>query len=191
MKTTVKTAHVLLKSSAPYSQSRFHNTSKLDKESPADYDQRTWRERLNTTRDGRVFIPAMAFKNCLSEAAKFLSITIKGKGKATYTKHFESGVLVTDPLVLEIHKDKVGFEQLHVPSDGKRGGGSRVLKTFPVIEEWGGVVEFHVIDFTITPEIFLHHLEQAGKFIGVGRFRPRNNGNYGRFKVEKINWVES
>jgi hypothetical protein len=31
--------------------------------------------------------------------------------------------------------------------------------------------------------VFEHHLHEAGKFIGIGRFRPRNNGFYGRFDV--------
>jgi hypothetical protein len=186
----MKTAIATLKSISPYSQSRFHNTPKLDKEGHDAYDKRTWRERLNTAPDGRVCIPPMAFKNCLSEAAKFLSIPIKGKGKSTYTKHFEAGVMVTDPLLLDIHKDKVASQELHVPSDGRRGGTTRVLKTFPVIAEWSGRVEYHVLDDTITKDVFAQHLEQAGKFIGIGRFRPKNNGFYGRFKVEKIDWVE-
>ena len=39
---------------------------------------------------------------------------------------------------------------------------------------------------TITLSVFRKHLEEAGKFIGIGRFRPRNNGFYGRFEVKEI-----
>ena len=53
-----------------------------------------WRERLHVNSDGYVFIPPMAFKNCISEIAKYRSDKIPGKRNATYTKHFESGVLV-------------------------------------------------------------------------------------------------
>jgi hypothetical protein len=31
-------------------------------------------------------------------------------------------------------------------------------------------------------------LEEAGKFIGLGRFRPQNGGFYGRFAVAKVVW---
>ena len=34
--------------------------------------------------------------------------------------------------------------------------------------------------------VFEHVLNQMGNIIGVGRFRPRNNGYYGRFVVESI-----
>ena len=175
-----------LKSSSPYSQSRFHNVPKLDKENHDDHEKRTWMKRLHINDDGNVFIPPMSFKNCIAECAKYLSVQIPGKGKATYTKHFEAGMLVMDPLVLDIKEKDVPGEWLHVPSDGRRGGTRRVMKCFPQIKEWAGDVIFYILDDTITEEVFKYHLEQAGKFIGIGRFRPRNNGFYGRFDVDNV-----
>ena len=184
----MKTATVQLRGVSPYSQSKHYQTEKLQKESAKDYEARTWRDRMHATDDGHVFIPPMSFKNCLSEAAKFLSIQIPGKGKSTYTKHIEAGVLVTDALVLDVKKDEVPGEWLFVPADGVRGSGKRVEKCFPVIHEWEGEVTFHILDETVTEDVFKNILEQAGAFIGIGRFRPRNNGFYGRFKVESVKW---
>lgn len=186
----MKVAIAKLQSVSPYSQSKHYTTEKLNKENPRDYEARTWADRLHTTESGEVFIPPMSFKNCLSEAAKFLSVQIPGKGKSTYTKHFEAGVLVTDALTLGIQKDQVKGEWLFVPSDGIRGSGKRVEKCFPIIHNWSGEVEFMVFDDTVTKDAFEYHLKQAGQFIGIGRFRPRNNGFYGRFKVESITWSE-
>ena len=184
----MKTATVTIRGVSPYSQSKHYTTEKLAKENAKDYEARTWRDRLHVTDDGSVFIPPMSFKNCLSEAAKFLGIQIPGKGKSTYTKHFEAGVLVTDAMILPIKKEEVKGEWLFVPSDGVRGSGKRVDKCFPVIHEWGGEVTFYVLDETVTEEVFRNVLEQAGAFIGIGRFRPRNNGFYGRFRVDSIAW---
>jgi len=178
-----------LESISPYSQGRFHDTPKNQKEGAGDYEERTWRERIHADENGDVFIPPMAFKNAMSEIAKFLSMQVPGKGKTTYTKHFEAGVLVMDAVPLGIKKDAVEGEWLFVPSDGKRGGGKRVKRCFPVIREWKGTVTFYVLDETITPDVFEQHLKEAGNFIGIGRFRPRNNGFYGRFKVVKAKWV--
>jgi hypothetical protein len=187
----VKTAVASLKSVSPYSQSRHINPEsfpKLDKESSSDYEKRSWRERVHCDASGQLFIPPMAFKNCVAEAAKYLSIQIPGKGKSTYTKHVESGVLVLDPLPLPITKDEVEGEWLFLNSDGIRGSGKRVDKCYPVIREWAGKVTFMIFDDTVTREVFEHILREAGKFIGIGRFRPRNNGFYGRFDVEKVAW---
>jgi hypothetical protein len=186
----MRVAIATLESVSPYSQSRFYDAAKLNKELPKDYETRTWRDRMHTTADGNVFIPPMQFKNCLSEVAKYLSVQIPGKGKSTYTKNFEAGVIVTEGLILPLKKEDVPGEWLHVPSDGRRGGGKRVLKCFPRIDHWEGDVVFHVLDDLITPDIFEQHLTQAGQFIGIGRFRPRNNGMYGRFTVKEIAWED-
>lgn len=185
------TAIATLKSVSPYGQSRNYemDVPKKEKESAKDREERTWRNRLHVTPEGNVFIPPMSFKNCIAEAAKYLSVSIPGKGKSTYTKHFEAGVLVTDPLVLNVKAENVDGIWLFVPSSGRRGDGSRVWKRFPVLQKWEGKVEFLIFDETITKEVFQYHLEQAGKFIGIGFFRPRNNGYYGRFSVEKLDWV--
>lgn len=184
----MRTAIATLKSVSPYSQSKAHFTDKLEKEGHDEFEKRTWRERLHTTQDGNVFIPPMSFKNCLSEIAKYLGMQIKGKGKSTYTKHFEAGVLVVEPLVLPVKKVDVAGDWLYVPSDGVRGSGKRVMKCFPVIPSWSGDVTFMVLDETITPDVFEKHLREAGSFIGIGRFRPRNNGFYGRFEVQGVRW---
>lgn len=176
---------VRLKSITPYSQGKHYEVEKKNREQPAQYEERTWKERLHTDENGEVFIPPMAFKNCLSEAAKYLSMTIPGKGKATYTKHFEAGVLVIDRTFLGINKKDVKGEWYFVPSNGRRGDGTRVNKCFPVIPEWEADVTFHVLDEIITEEVFMEHLKAAGSFIGIGRFRPRNNGYYGRFQIVK------
>jgi hypothetical protein len=184
----MKTAIARIEGNGAYSQSRHYDTPKLPKESSSDYEDRTWADRLHVGVDGNVFIPPMAFKNCLSEAAKFLSRQIPGKGKSTYTKHFEAGVLVMDPLVLPLKKADVPRETYFVPADGRRGSGKRVSKHFPVVQQWAGDVTFYILDETITEDVFTEHLREAGKFIGIGRFRPRNNGFYGRFTVKSVRW---
>lgn len=185
----MRTAIATLSSVAPYSQSRHYtDPPKKEKESARDYEERTWMERCHYNEDGKVFIPPMAFKNCLSEAAKYLSIQIPGAGKATYTKHFEAGVLVLEGLVLPMGRKDIKHEWLFVPSDGKRGGGKRVEKCFPIIHSWKGEVSFTILDDKITEDVFERVLTEAGNFIGIGRFRPRNNGYYGRFKVDKVKW---
>lgn len=187
----MRICEAFLQSTSAYSQSRYHDTPKLDKkESAQDWEERTWRNRVNATEDGKIYIPPMAFKNSLSEAAKFLSVQIPGKGKSTYTKHFEAGVLVMDPLKLPISKADVHGEWLFVPADGRRGGSNRVKRCFPLIPSWEGPVTFYILDTTITEEVLEYHVRQMGQFIGIGRFRPRNNGFYGRFKVKSFKWTE-
>ena len=184
----MRIAIATLRSVSPYSQSRPVQSLKSRDETHDDFEQRTWRERCHVDGKGQAYIPPMGFKNCIAEAAKYKSIQIPGKGKSTYTKHFEAGILCKEPMPLGVALEDIKGERLFVPADGKRGGGKRVWKTFPVFHEWSGEVEFLVLDELIDDEVFHSHLVDAGQFIGIGRFRPRNNGFYGRFAVESIVW---
>lgn len=186
----MKKAICKLRSISTYGQSKFHQTPKLNKELSADYEDRTWREKAHSNEQGQVYIPGTMFANSLREASKYLSIQVPGKGKSTYTKHFESGIMVLDNLLLPIQKVDLKSVTVFVPSDGRVGGGKRVIKHFPIIHEWSGEVTYHIIDDIITADIFEQVLKASGQLIGIGYFRPRNRGYYGRFEVENIEWIE-
>jgi hypothetical protein len=184
----MKTAIVKIIGLSPLAQGKFVQAEKLPKELHKDYEARTWREKMHYDKDNIVFIPCFALKNCLAEAAKFLSIQVPGKGKATYTKHFEAGTMVVQNMSLGINKDEVNPQIMFVPSDGVRGSNKRVEKYFPVMPEWGGIAEYMILDETITEDVFINHLKQAGQFIGLGSLRPRNNGFFGRFDVKLVSF---
>ena len=179
---------VRLQSASPISFRRNYDREvpRKEKESHADYEERTWRNGLHVNDKDEVVIPACALKNCLADAAKYLGIQIPGKGKATYTKHFEAGVMVVDDICLGVQRNDVKGQWLFISADGKRGSGKRVWKCFGVIREWQADATCYILDDTITKDVFLQHLEQAGKFIGMGVYRPRMNGTQGRFGVVKV-----
>lgn len=184
----MKIATATLRSVSAYSQSRAHRAPKLDRETADAHEERTWREKCHYRQDGTLYIPPMAFKMGLDSAAKMLGIQIPGRGKSTYTKFFESGVLVLEGPDLDIKKDEVAHDLIHANADGVRGSGKRVWRFFPRIDEWRADVDFHVLADEVTKDIFETVLEQSGKFIGVGRFRPQRGGFYGRYEVEKVSW---
>lgn len=185
----MKTAIVTIEGKGPYSQGKYHRTPELEKELREDYEKRTWREKIHYDENGMAFIPPMQFCNSLKEAAKYLSIPVPGGGKALFTKNFESSVIVLDPLSLEIHKDDVSFQTVFIPSNGRRGGGTRVEKTFPVFFSWKGIVTYYIYDDIITEDAFTKAIKASGQLIGIGRFRPRNMGYYGRFIIKNIEWI--
>ena len=198
----IRLATAKIVGASPYSQSRKTLTLKEDRETSDVHERRTWRERMHTDTPpdpetgevrGNVVIPPMALKNCLDQAASSLGLTVPGRGKKGYGKVFEAGVLCMDPIVLGVKAEDVQPEELFVPSDGRRGGGSRVTKLFPHIPEgqWGGEAKFTVLDDLISEDVFERVLHHAGQLVGLGRFRPQTRGFYGRFKVEgKIRWQE-
>lgn len=186
---TPRTVTVELESIAPYSQSR-----KCDREFPRkkdepweDYETRVWPEKAHYAEDGHVFIPQFAFKQAIDAASKYLG-KISGKGNATWTKHFIGGVVISDSITLPIKRDQLTSVWISANADGKRGSGKRVDRCFPVIPKWQGKLRCIVLAEEITKDAFAKAWELAATLIGIGRFRPENGGNNGRFAVKSIRW---
>lgn len=182
-------ATVELASTSPYSCSRMHDTPKKGtKESPAAYDERTWREKCYFDADSKVLIPRMAFKFALMDAACYLGERVTGKGMRTWTQYFTSAVIVENDITLPILKEELESITLPCHANGNRKSGKRVPRTFPIIKSWQGSLCCLVLDETITREIFTRVWQHAGAFIGIGRFRPQNGGFNGRFVVKAVTW---
>lgn len=186
----MKTATAELISVTPYIQSRYHGIDKEEGELAGAYEVRTWKEKAHWGPDGKMFIPCMSLKSSLAAAAKFKSKPIPGKGKATWTKHFLSGVRRMNNVPLDVTRETVGRETILCAVDGKKGGsgGKSVMRTFPRVLEWKGTAEFLILDDLITEEVFLATLKDAGQFIGIGSFRAQNGGFCGCFRVGKLTW---
>ena len=183
-----------LQSVSPYSQSKnidVEEYPKKPKELPDDYEKRTAAFRTHRNAAGNVEIPQTALTNAVKEGAKRLALPIKGKRMQTYTKNFQAGVMMLEPLDLGIRADDVPLERLFLSADGRPGGGGkRVWRYYPKIESWSGKATFTIFDDIITEEVFAQVLASAGSLVGIGRFRPENRGFYGRFTVTKLQWIE-
>lgn len=177
----------------PYSQSKMVDSElfpKKEKEGADEYDKRLWREKATYRPDGTVCIPAMSLKMATDEAVKRLNIQIPGRGKSTYTKFFTAGQICEADVPLGLHKDELEYIDIWANADGVRGSGKRVRRRFPYIAEWGGVARFAILDDVIPSAIFEKAVTEAGRLVGIGRFRPEKGGVLGRFAVEGFDWKE-
>ena len=186
----MRTLIATLRGISPYSQSTFFTSEKLPKETSAAFEERCWRERMHLNNAGEVIVPPMAIKYAIDEACKRLALQVPGEGKTRYTKFFEAGYMVPEPPCLGIKGDDVEGEWIWASSTGKKGkdGGTRVRRCYPTIPEWSCDAVFKVLEDKIPNDVFLKCLESAGLFVGIGRFRPENQGYYGRFQVEAAMW---
>lgn len=188
---------VELTSITPYSASRMLDEEvypflKEGKETHHDRDMRLWREKATCDDEGIVCIPGMGMKQSVDEAVKRLNIKVAEKGRATFTKVFLSGQLCDDQPGVRtgVHKDDLASIDIFANADGIRGSGKRVKRRFPYIQKWSGIATFQILDDVITEKVFEQSVVEAGRLIGVGRFRPQNGGLFGRFRPEGFKWVE-
>lgn len=173
-------------------------TSPKEKNETHDqHDARTASEKLHMTPDGSVYIQPFALKNALESSAKRIQRPVPGQGKSTYSKLFRQGVICLDRLMLTksdgspVKLDDVVMQRLFVPSDGRRGGGKRVWRTFPTVTEWSATTTIHVADQKIDEDILREHLVEAGQFLGFGSMRVENGGIAGRFRIDSVREISA
>jgi hypothetical protein len=181
----MKLYEAYLQSVTAYGQGRHHDEPKLPQEQPEAYDRRTYLHRLHTS-GGKVFIPPMAFKLCLEKMANYLKMKIPGQGTATYTKCFKQGLLINEPILLDITPEQTKMHRIFTSLTPNKPNGPRGWRHFPVIEAWEGVLPIIVVDELITEEVLRKHLAMAGLITGIGVWRPSSPGGggyWGKFKL--------
>jgi len=184
----MKTYEAKIESASPLIMSRMLSTKagegmKQERETHEDYDLRIWPIKAWANTKGAVYIPRIFFKRSLEEAAQFLGLQIPGKGKSTYTKHFLAGVQIASDMELDITRDDLQCVPINCHADGKKGSGKRVVRHFPQVPEWSGVLTVLVVDELVTKDVLIKHFDTAGTMIGIGSFRPRSGNSSGMFKV--------
>jgi hypothetical protein len=188
----MKKARCRVKSLSPVAFCKAVHVEKESNETNDAYEKRTWRERAHYDQNGNMYIPSNMFKKSMAAAAQFLNRKIQGQGNSTYTKHFKAGIGVENIIDLSTKVEDVHGDWQFVPSDGKANSSAgKVHKCFPEVESWEGELEVLILDPVINDEIFEEVLKAAGMFIGVGRYRPINGGDKGRFRVESVEFEDA
>lgn len=185
-------ATVRLKSTTTYSQSRYlpPELAKKEDEDWNDYEERVWRDKAHINDDGYVFIPAMQLQFAIAASGRFMKMKVKGEGNARYGAYFESGILITDDIVLDIKKEDTRGQWFPCHADGKRGSGTRVPRKFPMMDKWEATVQIYVLNPKLFETVVREHIKATGNFMGIGRFRPSRGGTNGRFTLEDMAWEE-
>lgn len=135
--------------------------------------------KLYIGHNGAPMIPQPNLLRCLVEGGRFTKI---GKSQVTTAKSsiLYACVDVQGAEVPIIHKQpwKVDTRAVRIPSTG-----GRILAHRPMFDDWA--LEFVVdLDTSILGEKLLRQIiDDAGKRIGMGDFRPQCKGPYGRFVV--------
>lgn len=66
---------------------------------------------------------------------------------------------------------------------------ARIICIRPKWNEWSAKFTLLVDNDTLTKETIQEIITNAGQYIGIGSFRPTNNGMFGRFKLNKITTI--
>lgn len=132
-------------------------------------DKEEAEKRLYLDKDGNICQPATHLEACMVKSAA----DFKFAGKKTYKDIFKSGIFV-DPLMIPHLKSDWDIDKQSVVVQR-----SRILRCRPRFDDWELKFRILVRDDRIEPLVVKQILENGGKYVGIGDFRPR----YGLFEV--------
>lgn len=147
----------------------------IERKATSDWEKDALK-KLYMDSENRLYQPATHIERALIEAGK--KIKVKGQGKSTYSKLFGSMLSVVEFELLHKITDYEIFKNLAVIPATK----GRVMRYRPMLKNWE-------IDFTLEFEEELdansikEALEIAGKYVGIGDWRPEKKGKFGKFQV--------
>ena len=129
--------------------------------------------------NGMVYQPATHIRGALINAGK--DFKVKGKGKSSYSKMIASMVMI-EPEAIE-HKNPV-FD-VHTTRTVNPNTKGQNMTRRPRLKNWELSFILEVED-EIPIEVIKEALERAGKYVGIGDWRPATKGIHGKFMVTKF-----
>ncbi len=133
---------------------------------------------------GDLMIPQPNLMRCLVEGGRFHKI---GKAQVTTSKStmMYSCLDIDGAEILIEHREpwRVDTRAVRIPSTG-----GRILAHRPMFDDWALTFECTLDAGIIGPKLFRQIVDDAGKRIGLGDFRPATKGPFGKFVVTQ--WQE-
>jgi len=129
----------------------------------------------------KLFIPGTHIRGALITAGTY----VKGK-VGTQTKSMKSTVAAMfycEQDEIFITPQKYGIRK---DSAVNRNIKARIIVIRPEFKDWSATFTLIVDNDTITEQTIQKIVEYAGQYVGIGAWRPTNNGMFGRFKLSKF-----
>lgn len=135
-------------------------------------------------KDGKCFIPADHIRGALITAGTFTKSKVGAQ-----TKSMKSIVAA----MFEVAEQEIilpDFDAIDKRSAVNKNVKARVVVVRPKWSEWKADFTLLVDNDTITTETVTKILQEAGQYVGIGSYRPTNNGSFGRFTVQNIQLIK-
>lgn len=133
--------------------------------------------------DGKLYQPETHIKGSLVEAGK--SQKVVGSGKATYSKIVGYAVEI-NPFEIIHKKQKWDVYSVLAVNPSTKG---RNLLHRPILKEWELDFEITFDEDQISAIVLKEIFDKAGRFVGIGDWRPAKKGRFGKFQV--TSWKEA
>lgn len=129
-------------------------------------------------KDGNLYIPGPNIFSCIIQAGKFHKT---GKTKVTTQKSslVPAGISIQDIVCpLNAKEFEVDSRSVVIPATG-----GRIMCHRPRLDEWKISFLLEVDETMFSPEFVRLLIEDAGRKVGLGDYRPDRKGPFGKFAI--------
>lgn len=181
---------VTIKGVTPYMQHR------MDDEKLAEWETRRKkiieRDNLDTEAEklaayhsfidenGNFYLPSDHIRMSLINAGSFMKSKVGNARKSM--ANIVAAMFSINPEQIELPK----FDTVDVRSAVNRNVKARIIVKRPKWMDWKAKFTLIIDDDTITKDTVADLLSYAGRYVGIGSYRPEHKGQFGRFEVENI-----
>lgn len=189
----MKKFSVTIKGITPYMQHRMDDTSLeawekkrgkiIERDDVAKEDQ--LRAEFHSFNDEQgYYIPSDHIRGALINAGAMVKSKVGNAKKSM--KNIVAGMFFIEQEKLRLQTNYTIDKRSAVNKNIK----ARVISIRPRWDVWGATFTLLVDNDTITQDTIKEIISAAGQYIGIGSFRPTNNGFFGRFTLEDIKKLE-
>lgn len=189
----MKIVQVQIKGISPLLQHRFSENAEAGKSTRAVHvKEETPREQAEKvvyrTDEGRFYFPGAAISRMLREAGG----AHKQRGSRKSLKYIVPAAVIVPEEAIPIRngngksfaKDfEVDSRPVTIPATK-----GRIMRHRPRFDDWSAKFALEIDDELLSGETIHQLLEEGGRRIGIGDYRPERGGPFGRFQV--IEWKE-
>lgn len=129
------------------------------------------------------YIPSEHVRGSLIAAGSFVKAKVGGRSKSM--KQIVAAMFMVSPFDLVLPE----YDSIDKRSAVNRNVKARVIVIRPKWNRWSVVFTLSIDEDSITIDTVTQIIEYAGKYVGIGSFRPANNGMFGRFKLLSIDKI--
>lgn len=130
--------------------------------------------------NGKCFIPSEHLRG------SFIGAGAMVKSKVGNAKKSMKNIVAAMFFVTPEHIEMPEYDAIDKRSAVNKNIKARVITIRPKWTNWEANFKLNIDNDTITKKTIEEIVTQAGNYIGIGSFRPTNNGMFGRFSLEEL-----
>lgn len=182
---------VTIKGVTPYMQHRMDDTKLeqwevrrkkiIEREGLDTEDEKVAAFHAFSDEDGNYYMPSDHIRMAMINAGGFIKSKVGNARKSM--KNVVAAMFTVSPEQITLPRFDVVDKRSAVNKNVK----ARIIVKRPKWNEgWKATFTLLIDDDTITQDTVKDLLNYAGRYVGIGSYRPQNNGFFGRFEIEDI-----